>query len=365
MQPFHDVRAQYLAHRAEIDAALRRVLEGGHYLLGPELARFEAEFAAWLGVGHVIGVDSGTAAIELALRALDVGPGDEVIVPAMTAAPTAMAVISTGATPCVVDVQAADFGLSPAAARRALSPRTKAIVPVHLYGQCAEMDALLALGREAGVPVVEDAAQAHGATFQGRKAGTLARAACFSFYPTKNLGAFGDAGAVATDDEQLAARVRRLRNYGRPGADYAFQEPGPNARLDDLHAAVLGVKLPHLDAWNARRRAHAEAWRKGLAGTSLRVPEELPGRHHVYHQFAVRCARRDELRAQLATQGVETAIHYPAALHELDALRGRARVPEPPREAERVAREVLSLPIYPELPPEHLERAIAAVRALA
>jgi len=365
MQPFHDLRAQYLAHRAELDAAMRRVLEGGSYLLGPELAAFEAELAAWLGARHAVGVDSGTAALELALRALDVGPGDEVIVPAMTAAPTAMAVLGVGATPCVVDVQAADFGLAPEAARRALSPRTRAVIAVHLYGQCADVDALAALAREAGVPLVEDAAQAHGATCGGRRAGTLGRIACFSFYPTKNLGAFGDAGAVTTEDDALAERVRRLRNYGRPGADYAFAEPGPNERLDELQAAVLRVKLPHLEAWNARRRAHADAWRKGLAGTSLRLPEELPGRHHVYHQFVVRTPRRDALRAELLARGIETGIHYPAALHELAALRGRARVPEPPREAEAVAREALSLPIYPELPPAHLERAIDALRALA
>jgi dTDP-3-amino-3,4,6-trideoxy-alpha-D-glucose transaminase len=365
VQPFHDLRAQYLAHREEIDAAVRRVLESGSYILGAELARFEAEFSAWLGVRHAIGVSSGTAALELILRALDVGPGDEVIVPAMTAAPTAMAVWCVGATPCVVDVEPESFGLDAAAVRRALSPRTKALIPVHLYGQCADVGALGAIAREAGIPLVEDAAQAHGATAAGRKAGALGRAAAFSFYPTKNLGAFGDGGAVATDDDALAARVRLLRNYGRPGGEYAFEEPGPNERMDDLHAAVLGAKLAHVDAWNERRRAHAAAWREALAGSPLRLPAELPGRRHVWHQFVVRSERRDALRAHLAARGIETAIHYPAALHELRALRGVARVPEPPREAERLAREALSLPIYPELPAEHLERAIAAVRAFA
>ncbi len=362
MLPFHDVRAQYLAHRAEIDAAVARVLERGAYLLGEELTGFEASFARWLGVRRAVGVASGTAALELALRALGVGPGAEVAVPALTAAPTAMAVLSIGARPLVVDVCEDTLTMDPAALARTASPALAAVIPVHLYGQCADVDAIAAWAEGRGVPVIEDAAQAHGAARGVRLAGTLARAACFSFYPTKNLGTAGDAGAVVSDDGAFAERVVRLRNYGRPGDDYRFDEPGTNARMDELHAAILSAKLPHLAAWNRKRRARADWYREKLAG-AVALPVEDPEGRAVWHQFVVRTPRRDAFRQHLAAQGVQTAVHYPACVHELAALRGRARVPERPERAEQAAREVVSLPIYPELADSDAERVVAAVRS--
>jgi dTDP-3-amino-3,4,6-trideoxy-alpha-D-glucose transaminase len=363
LQPFHDVRAQYLAHRTEIDAAVRRVLESGSYLLGPELARFESAFADWVGARRAVGVGSGTAALELALRAAGVRAGDEVVVPALTAAPTVQAVLGVGAVPCVVDVDDDTLTLDPEASARAITTATRAVVPVHLFGQCAEMAPILAAAEQRGVAVIEDAAQAHGAMDGGRRAGTFGLLAAFSFYPTKNLGAFGDAGAVVTGDPALADRVARLRNYARGGSAYDFEEPAGNERMDDLHAAILGAKLPHVDAWNGRRRERAAAYRSALADTELRLPAERPGAHHVYHQFTVRTPRRDALRRHLAERGVETLVHYPAALHELTVVQGRARVPEPPLRAARAVRELLSLPIYPELPDGHFARTVDALRA--
>jgi dTDP-4-amino-4,6-dideoxygalactose transaminase len=364
MQPFHDVRAQYLAHRAEIDAALQSVLESGSYILGATLERFERAFAEYLGEGHVVGVSSGTAALELALRALGIGPGDEVAIPALTAVPTAMAVWSVGAVPRVVDVDLATYTLDPEALERELTPAVKAIVPVHLYGGMADMDAIGRMAARRGIPVVEDAAQAHGASYAARKAGTLGSIGCFSFYPTKNLGSYGDAGAVVTADAGLAARVARLRCYGSSGG-YRYEEPGVNARMDDLHAAILLAKLPHLEAWNERRRGHAAAYRARLAGGTLVLPVERAGTRHVYHQFVVRSPRRDELRAWLASRGVATLVHYPEAVHEVAALRAGVRFGTRPRAAERAARELLSLPIYPELPEAQLERTIEALLAFA
>jgi len=360
MRPFHDVRAQYLAHRAEIDAALRAVLESGSYILGATLERFERAFAEYLGAAQVVGVASGTAALELALRALGVGPGDEVAIPALTAVPTAMAAWSVGAVARVVDVDLGTFTMDPEALERELSPAVKAIVPVHLYGGVADMDAIAGIAARRGIPLIEDAAQAHGALCGTRKAGTLGSIGCFSFYPTKNLGGYGDAGAVATADAALAARVARLRSYGGSGG-YRYEEPGVNARMDELHAAVLLAKLPQLDAWNERRRAHAAAYRARLAGAPLSLPAERAGSRHVYHQFVVRSPRRDELRAHLASRGVATLVHYPEAVHQVAALRPHVRFRSRPERAERAAREVLSLPIYPELPGAELERAIGAL----
>jgi dTDP-3-amino-3,4,6-trideoxy-alpha-D-glucose transaminase len=364
VQPFHDVRAQYAAHREEIDAAIRGVLESGEYILGRALARFESEFSRYLGAGHTVGVGSGMAALELALRALGIGAGDEVIVPAFTAVPTAMAVVEVGAVPRLADVDLDTFTLDPASVANEIGPQTRAVIPVHLYGQCADLDAIRDLAEPRGIALVEDAAQAHGATLGGRPAGSLAPLACFSFYPTKNLGSFGDAGAVVAADPALAARVRALRNYGNAGGG-RFLEPGTNARLDDLHAAILSAKLPHLEAWNALRRAHAAAYREALAGCALDLPRERPGGGHAYHQFVVRSRERDALRARLAERGIETLVHYPYAIHEVEALRERVRFRERPLRAERAAREVLSLPIYPELPPDHLAQVIAALRAAA
>jgi dTDP-4-amino-4,6-dideoxygalactose transaminase len=361
---FHDVRAGYRAQAAGILASVRRVLESGRYIVDGEVERFEREFARYLGVPHVVGSSSGTAALELALRALDVGSGHEVVVPALTAPATAMAVVAVGARPVLADIDPVTYTLAPAALERALSRRTRAVMPVHLYGQCADMAAIGRRAAAAGVPVIEDAAQAHGARYRGRSAGTIGRLACFSFYPTKNLGAYGDAGAVATRDGVLAARLRRLRTYGQSGA-FAFGEPGVNARLDELQAAVLRVKLRTLERGNARRRVHAARYRRGIRVPGVVLPIEAPGCHHVYHQFVVRTPARDQLRAHLAARGIETLVHYPRALHQLAAFQGRARIAAQPSEAARAAAEVLSLPIYPELPPSVLRAVIAAVNAFA
>lgn len=358
--PFHDLHAGFAAQRAALLAAAARVLESGHYVLGAEVAAFEAEFGAFLGGPHVVGVANATDALELALRALDVGPGDEVVVPALTAAPTAMAVLATGATPVLADVDPAFFTLDPGSLRACLSMRTAAIIPVHLYGQCADLDAILQIAGTADVPVIEDCAQSHGASWRGRPAGTLGTVAAFSFYPTKNLGAFGDGGALATADRHLAERLARLRFYGGV-AGYDFVEPGRNSRLDELHAALLRVRLGALPAGNARRRLHARRYREGLRNPALTLPPERPGCEHVYHQYVVRCRRRDELRAHLAAAGLPTLVHYPRALSQMQAVAARARVPAPPREAERAAAEVLSLPIYPEMPEAQQAAVIEAV----
>lgn len=359
--PFHDLGASYRAQQAEIDAAVSRVLASGSYVLGAEGRAFEAEFAAFCGARHVVGVASGMAALELALLALGVGPGDEVAVPAMTAVPTAMAVLSVGATPRLVDVDLATGLMDPASLAHEITERTRVVVPVHLWGQCADLDAIGAVAAKHGAAVLEDCAQAHGARDRDRPAGTLGVASAWSFYPTKNLGAFGDAGALATGDPALAERFERLRNYGNRGG-FDFVEPGRNERLDDLHAAILRVKLGRLAAGNERRRAHAARYREALANGPLTLPAERDGAHHVFHQFVVRCERRDALREHLAAHGVPTLVHYPMPLQDVPALHERVAFRERPERAATLARTIASLPIYPELPAAHQERVIEAIR---
>ncbi|HEX5008968.1 MAG TPA: DegT/DnrJ/EryC1/StrS family aminotransferase, partial [Planctomycetota bacterium] len=308
--PFCDLRAGFLAQREELLAAAARVLDSGHYVLGAEVEAFEREFAQWLGGTHVVGVANATDALELALRAFDVGPGDEVVIPSLTAAPTAMAVLATGAMPVLADIDAAWFTLDPTSLRACLSMRTAAIIPVHLYGQCADMDAIRHVAETAGVPILEDCAQSHGATFHGQRAGSFGAAAAFSFYPTKNLGAFGDGGALATPDRHLAERLARLRFYGGI-AGYDFTEPGRNSRLDELQAALLRVRLGAVAAGNERRRLHARRYREGLRDAPVELPAERGGSEHVYHQFVVRTPARDRLRDHLAARGIETQIYYP------------------------------------------------------
>jgi len=360
--PFHDLAAQYRAQKDEIDAAVARVLAGGAYVLGDEGRAFEREFAAWCGARHVVGVASGMAALELALLALGVGPGDEVAVPAMTAVPTAMAVVSVGATPRLVDVDLATGLMDPASLAHEIGERTRVVVPVHLYGQCADLDAIGAIAAQRGIAVLEDCAQAHGAQDRGRAAGTVGVASAWSFYPTKNLGAFGDAGALATNDPALAERFARLRNYGNRGG-FDFVEPGRNERLDDLHAAILRVKLRRLHAGNEQRRANAARYRAALAQAKVSLPVEHKDAHHVYHQFVVRCDRRDALRDHLAKAGVPTLVHYPMALQDVPALRDRVVFRDAPARAAELARTIASLPIYPEMPAEHQARVIEAVLA--
>jgi dTDP-4-amino-4,6-dideoxygalactose transaminase len=357
---FHDLLAGYRAQEEEILAAMRRVLESGRYMLDREVRGFEDELAQYLGAPHVVGTGSGTDALELALMALGVGAGDEVVVPALTAAPTAMAVCAVGARPVFVDIDRDTYTMDPSALAAALTPRTRAVIPVHLYGQCADVPAIEAAIGDSRVAIIEDAAQAHGARLEGRMAGTLGRVGCLSFYPTKNLGAYGDAGAVVTADGELADRMRKLRSYGQIEG-YDFVAAGTNARLDELHAAVLRVKLRALDQGNALRRSHADAYRSRVRSPHVRLPVVRPGCIHVYHQFVVRSAARDPLRKHLAERGVETLIHYPRALHHVAAFRDRGRSASRPIEAERAVAEIVSLPIYPELPPAALEATIGAL----
>ena len=359
--PFLDLSRGIAEQRAELDAAVGRVLDEARFVLGEPVRAFEEAFAAWCGAEHAVGVASGTDALELALRAVGVRPGDEVVTAANTCVPTVAAIESAGAVPVLADVDPATATLTPETVERVLTPRTRAVVPVHLYGQCADVEGLLPLARERGIAVVEDAAQAHGASVGGRRAGSLGDAAAFSFYPTKNLGALGDGGAVVTPDAAVAERARLLRSYGERER-YESVVAGRNSRLDALQAAVLLVRLGRLDAWNERRRAIAAAYDAGLADAGVELPVEAPGRVHAYHLYVVRSPRRDELRAELADAGIETLVHYPRAVHEHPAyahLAGSLPV------SERLCAEVLSLPLYPQLRDDEVERVVAAVRAAA
>jgi len=360
--PMFDAAAQYRALAPEIDAAVARVLGGKQYILGPEVEAFEAEFARYCGAAHAIGVGNGTEALQLALLACGVGAGDEVVTSASTSPFTALAIAMTGARPVLVDVDAQTHTMAPDALVTALGPRVRAIVPVHLYGQPADMDPILALARPRGIRVVEDACQAHGAEYRGRRVGTLADAAAFSFYPTKNLGAVGDGGAVVTADADVAARVRMLRDGGRADRDRHVVR-GVNSRLDELQAAILRVKLRRLDEWNARRRALAGLYRDGLAGAPVGLPFEAPWARHVYHLFVVRSTARDALRARLGADGIDTLVHYPIPLHRQEAFRHLGHAPGAFPNAERDAAEVLSLPLFPQLADEQVARVCRAVVA--
>jgi dTDP-3-amino-3,4,6-trideoxy-alpha-D-glucose transaminase len=360
--PFLDIPAAYAELGEELDAAARRVMASGQFILGPEVTAFEEEFAAYCGTRHAVGVGSGLDALRLILLAYGLGPGDKVIVPSNTFIATWLAVSQAGASPLPVEPDPETHNITAAAVEAAIAQSTKAIMPVHLYGQPADMDGLLALGRERGIPVIEDAAQAHGARYRGRPVGALGDAAGFSFYPAKNLGALGDGGAVTTDDPALAERVRVLRNYGSQ-VKYHHDVPGLNSRLDSLQAAFLRIKLRHLDEWNERRRAVAGSYLKRLAGVGeLALPTVAERADPAWHLFVVRHLRRDALQARLAEAGIDTIIHYPIPPHRTGAyaadFRG-ARLPV----AERLADEVLSLPIGPHLPLEQAERVANVIGA--
>jgi dTDP-4-amino-4,6-dideoxygalactose transaminase len=337
------IRQQYEHLKPQIDAAIASVVSRGAFIGGPEVVEFERWFGEYCGVPHAIGVGSGTAAIELVLRALGAGPGDEVITAANTFIATAAAISTTGARPVLVDVDERTGNLDPERLAAAITSRTKAIVPVHLYGRPAAMREILQAA--GGVPVIEDAAQAHGARYGGARVGSLATAACFSFYPTKNLGAFGDAGLVATGDDTLAAKVKLLRDHGRIGK-YEHAIVGYTARLDNLQAAVLRVQADCLDEWNARRRRVAASYRERLPPAVL-CPADDPGNESVYHQFAIRVQARDRFREHLDARGVATAIHYPVPLHLQPAYRGLGHHIGDFPATERLAAEVVSLPMHP------------------
>jgi len=388
MIPQTDPRANYLAHKAEIDAAIEQVLLGGRYILGEPVTAFEREFAAYLGAGHAmpgtaghtIAAGSGTDALHLALRACGIGPGDRVFTVSHTAVATVAAIELAGATPVLVDIDPATFTMDPqrledavrwqderpmssVVSRQSSVPRRRAaVIPVHLYGHPADMAAILEIARRFDLWVIEDCAQSHGATIGGQRTGTFGDIAAFSFYPTKNLGALGDGGAVATNDAELAERVRLLREYGWRER-YVSAIPGLNSRLDTLQAAILRVKLRHLDAENARRRELAQRYTELLAGADVRLPAARPDITHVYHQYVIRAARRDALQVHLRGLGIGTLIHYPVPVHMQPAYAGRIAIGAGLPETEAAAGEILSLPIFPELGEAEVGRVAEAIAA--
>jgi len=351
------LREQYEQLKPRIDAAIAGVIDRSAFIAGAEVAEFERWFAAHAGARHALGVSSGTTAIELVLRALDAGPGDEVVIPANTFIATAAAVIATGAQPVLVDVDSGTGNLDPSRLRDVLTARTKAIVPVHLYVRPAPMRAIA--DAAADVPIVEDAAQAHGARYRGVRAGAIGVAGCFSFYPTKNLGAFGDAGLITTSDDALARRVKLLRDHGRT-SQYAHAVIGQTARLDTIQAAVLRVQADCLDEWNARRR-QAAAWYREALPPAICPPADEADVEPVYHLFVVRVERRDAFRAHLDSRGIATAVHYPTPLHLQPALAHLGYAPGDFPIAERLCREVVSLPMHPFLERSHVQYIADAV----
>ncbi len=359
--PFFDLTAAHRELRDELDAAWARVRDSGRFVLGPELNAFEHEFAEACDASEAIGVGCGLDALELIVRGLGIGPGDEVIVPGHTFIATWLAVSHTGALPVAADVELGTANLDPVAVAAAIGPRTRAIIAVHLYGQPAAMEPLAALAEKHGLALIEDAAQAHGALYAGRRVGALGTAGAFSFYPGKNLGALGDGGAVVTDDPRLAAQIRLLRDYGSPGK-YQHDIHGYNTRLDELQAAFLRAKLTRLDEWNGRRRGAAGRYLEHLAGIrELALPVVATESEPVWHQFVVRHQRRDELAERLAARGIATHIHYPVPPHLTGAYSDGEPAVLPM--TERLASEVLSLPIGPHLDAEQQDAVIAAVRA--
>lgn len=363
MVPFLDLQAATRELQAEIEDAVLRVTRSGWYVLGPEVEAFEEEYAAWCGAGHTVSVGNGLDALTLSLRAMDVGPGDDVLVPSNTYIATWLAVTQCGARCVPVEPDPATHNIDPARLEALITPATRAIIVVHLYGQPADLDPILEIARRRGLKVLEDAAQAHGATYKGRPIGSHGDAVAWSFYPGKNLGALGDGGAVTTNDAGIAERIRKLRNYGS-AVKYVNEEKGVNSRLDPIQAAVLRVKLPHLHAWNARRRAVAAAYLEGLQGLQgLTLPHVPANLVPAWHLFVVETEQRDALQAHLLQQGVATLIHYPIPPHRQDAYAEEAQdMPALPL-AERKASQVLSLPIGPHLSQEDAARVVAGVRS--
>jgi dTDP-3-amino-3,4,6-trideoxy-alpha-D-glucose transaminase len=360
--PFLDLKAQYASIRDEILEAVHQVLESAHYIGGERVERFEDEFACYVGARYAVTTGSGTAALELVLRALGVGPGDEVIVPAYTFFATAEAVSIVGATPVFADVYPHTCHMNAASVERCITPRTRVIIPVHLHGRAMDMTEVEQLAQARRLTIVEDACQAHGARHKGTRVGGSGRPTCFSFYPGKNLGAYGDGGAVTCNDSSLAQSLRVLRDHGSP-AKYQHVLVGINSRLDVVQAAVLSVKLPWLDEWNGRRAEHAKTYLRALEFSGIHLPAPAPAGGHNYHLFVIRTQRRECLRAFLAERGIETGIHYPSPLHLTQAYAamgypgsGSLTI------AENLANEVLSLPMYPELSREQIEEVIFGIQ---
>lgn len=363
--PFVDLRAQYASLREEVNEAIRDVVESAHFVGGHALERFEKEYAAFVGADYCVGVGNGTDAITLAVRAAGIGNGDEVLVPANSFFATAEAVSNANASPVFVDVDPVTFHMSLERVEAAITPRTRAIIPVHLYGRAMDLKGFEVLAARRNLTIIEDCAQAHGAEIHSEVVGSSGRLTCYSFYPGKNLGAYGDGGAVTTSDPESAARLRMLRDHGSP-KKYEHQVIGVNSRLDALQAAVLSVKLRYLPQWNEARRSHAKRLASALDGTGI-IPPEIPGgKEHVFHLFVVRTSRREELKNSLAARGIQTSIHYPVPLHLTEAYRalgapGLGSCPV----AEQLASEILSLPMFPELSEEQCHSVVEAVKAFA
>jgi dTDP-4-amino-4,6-dideoxygalactose transaminase len=359
--PLVDLKAQYQTIKPEIDAAMQRVVNNTAFILGKEVAEFEKNFAAYCHTQFCVGTDSGTAALHLALLVCGVQPGDEVITTTHTFIATAEVISLIGARPVFVDIDPRTYNIDPNRVERAITPRTRAIIPVHLYGQPAEMDAILDLARKHNLRVIEDAAQAHGAEYRGRRAGSMGDIACFSFFPAKNLGAYGDAGALVTNNAELAERARMLRDHGRRDK-YQHLIVGYGYRLDALQAAILGAKLPHLDAWNARRRVIADYYTELLTNSDVITPYVPPHITPVYHLYVVRVKNRDGLKEHLKARGIETGVHYPIPLHLQPVYQNRGyKIGDFPH-TEKAANGVLSLPMYPELTDAQVQQIVDAVK---
>jgi dTDP-4-amino-4,6-dideoxygalactose transaminase len=362
MIPFADLQAQYRALKPEIDAAVLAVFDKAQFILGPAVAAFETDFAAYCQTSEAIGVNSGTSALHLALLAAGVGPGDEVITVPYTFVATVAAIEYAGARPVLVDVEPDYWTMDPARFEAAITPRTKAVIPVHLYGQPADMDPILDIARRRGITVIEDACQAHGSEYKGRRCGSMGELGCFSFYPGKNLGAYGEGGAVVTNDPAMAQRIRLLRAWGEE-VRYEHKYRAFNYRMDGVQGAVLGVKLRYLDAWTEARRRHAGEYARQLAGTAARLPIERPGSRHVYHVYVVQLQDRNGWRARLSDAGVQTGVHYPVPVHLQPAYRDLGYTVGDFPVSERVATEVLSLPMFPELTTGQIGEVAGLLRA--
>ncbi len=361
MIPYCDLRAQYKSIKPEIDEAVFRVLESAEFVLGSEVEKFEQAFAQYVDAEHAIATNSGTSALHLALLAAGVGPGTEVITVPFTFVATTAAIVYTGATPVFVDVLPDTLTMDPAQVEAAITPRTRAILPVHIYGQPADLDALLAVARRHGLRLIEDACQAHGAEYNGRRVGAIGDSGCFSFYPGKNLGAYGEGGIAVTNDAEQARTMRMLRDWGQEQR-YHHVLKGFNYRMEGLQGAILAVKLRHLERWTELRRTHAAAYQEILRGSGLSLPVEKAYARHVYHVFAIRVAEREALQRQLKANGVQSGIHYPIPVHlqkayaDLGYQRGQFPV------AERAADEVLSLPMYPEMTRTQIEEVCGVLQ---
>lgn len=361
MIPFLDLKAQYASIRHEIEPAVLKVLASGQYVMGDEVAAFEREFAAFCGVPHAIAVNTGTSALHLALLAAGVGPGDEVITVPFTFVATVSAICYAGAKPVFVDVEPVTLTMDPGQLEAAITPRTKAIVPVHLYGQMADMDAITEIGKRHGLMVIEDACQAHGAEYRGRRAGGIGVSGCFSFYPGKNLGACGEGGIVVTGNDEHAKAMRKLRDWGQ-SARYHHDLKGFNYRMDGIQGAILRIKLAHLDAWTEARRSAAGRYSDLLDGSPVvEAPSEVLGRRHVYHVYAVRTPRRDALRRSLDEAGVQTGLHYPIPVHLQRAHADLGHRPGDFPVSEAAAGEMLSLPMFPEMTAAQIDRVVEAI----